>query len=136
MTCKCGCGLEAPPGATFASGACRSRHWHQRHPKVDLGNVPPEEAARARRLIEEATRAAKLGLERATIDSRFPVHHERDPRPSCRPRLDTETWEALEWLKLHDAAASLSAVVRRLVREEVERRQGELRDWNPSRRSA
>lgn len=99
LPCKCGCGEPARPSSDYASVQCSNKYrrktWDQYHPRLDLSGLPLETAERCTRLAEEAVRAGKEGLERATVDARDPVKHERDGRPSCRVRIPG-AWEMLQ----------------------------------------
>lgn len=98
--CECGCGYSARPGSRFASRQCSNKRrrmtWDEYHPRLDLSGLPLDVAKRCLRMAEEAVKAARQGLERATVDARSPVQHERDPRPSCRVRLTPAVFEVLD----------------------------------------
>jgi hypothetical protein len=122
--CKCGCAQLARPKGLYASAACRTRFFDSMHPRLDLSGLDDATRLRAERLVGEAVRAAKEGCERATVDARFPVRHERDTRAGGRVRLDAETWEILDELCAPDPdplvmqpykPLSRSALVRGLI---------------------
>lgn len=119
--CRCGCQLPARGNSQYASDACRTRYFDSFHPRLDLSGLDIEARKRAERLVAEAVRAAREGCERATVDAHHPVEHERDTRPSCRVRLDAETWLDLDALVEAECfGATRSEVVRRLVRRAFE----------------
>jgi hypothetical protein len=124
VLCGCGCGLPVAwrggkPGK-WAEDGCRQRHWNLTHPVLDLRGLSVVQAERARRMAEEAVLAAREGLKRATV-AVLPVKHCKDERPSCRVRVDLDTWEDLDWLMAFLNLPSRSAVVRALARVAVRR---------------
>jgi hypothetical protein len=133
VLCRCGCAEPARPGSAFASTQCSNKHrrktWDEYHPRLDLSGLPLEVAKRCQRMAEEAVRAAREGLERATVDARLPVQHGRDPRPSCRVRIP-RAWDKLEEMVGTEAGEdrfgiiSASALVENLIAETYERWKG------------
>lgn len=116
--CPCGCGLPVAqrggkPGK-WAEDGCRQRYWNQTHHALELGGLSVVEAERAKRMADEAVKAVREGLKRATVDV-LPVKHGRDDRPSCRVRLREEVYDDLDFLRIFFGDASRSATVARLV---------------------
>lgn len=116
--CQCGCGRPVAqrggkPGK-WAGDGCRQRYWNATHHSLDLGGLPVAGAERAKRMADEAVRAAREGLKRATVDV-LPVKHQIDPRPSCRVRVSENAWDDLDFLKVFLGLPSRSAVVEALV---------------------
>lgn len=118
--CECGCSRPAAEGSKYYEATCRPRAYRLRHPTVDLSGFDAKAAKRAERMISDAVEAAKQGLVRATIDARHPVKHEKDERPSCRPRLAPEAWAYLEALA-EDAGVPPSRLVDSLIYNEAGR---------------
>lgn len=122
--CQCGCGRPAAEGSKYASSGCRNALFALQHPRVDLSGLSPEAAKRAKRLLDEAVRAAKEGLERATVDMTHEVKHQRDERPSNRLRLSGEGWDLADLLaalwgcsRSRAAERAMAEVFGRLLRE-------------------
>lgn len=116
--CPCGCGLVVAwrggkPG-NWAKDGCRQRHWNATHHALELRGLSVLEAERAKRMADEAVKAVREGMKRATVDV-LPVKHGRDDRPSCRVRVDIDTWENIEFLRIFLGLPSRSAAVRALV---------------------
>lgn len=117
-TCGCGCGAPVAqrggkPGR-WAGDGCRQRYWNATHHSLDLGGLPVAGAERAKKMADEAVRAAREGLKRATVDV-LPVKHQIDPRPSCRVRVSEDVWDDLDFLKVFLGLPCRSAVVEALV---------------------
>lgn len=131
--CRCGCGEPARPGAAFASTQCSNKHrrktWDQYHPRLDLSGLPLDVALRCTRMAEEAVRAAREGLSRATVDSSKPVKHERDKRLSCRLRLSPTVFSIVDEMAANGWGAGLggssrSAITETMILKEYERWKG------------
>lgn len=123
--CRCGCKRPAAPGSFYfqpnGPGSCKAKFWELQHPRLDLSGVDAETCLRIKRMVEEAVRAAKEGVTRATVDASHPVKRERDARPSCRVRLDQETWDLMGEMLESEELASRSLLVAKLVGEEYPR---------------
>ncbi len=123
--CRCGCGMPVAwrggkPGK-WAKDGCRQRRWNLTHPVLDLRGLSVVQAERAKRMAEEAVLAARENLKRATVDVLPVKHGRRDNRPSCRVRLDEETFDDLDFLRIVLGLPSRSAVVRALVSAAIKR---------------
>jgi hypothetical protein len=132
--CECGCGCAARPGSRFASSQCSNKHrrktWDEYHPRLDLSGLPLDVAKRCLRMAEEAVKAARQGLERCTVDSRAPVTHQRDPRPSCRLRLSPTVFSILDEMAgdgWGGDGSSRSSVAETMILKEYDRWKGGAR---------
>jgi len=129
--CLCGCEQPVPrlpngKWAKWAKDGCRQRHWNAKNTAFDLSMLSPAKQEQAKRMMQEALKAARMGQKRATVDAERPVSHEAaaerpDTRPSCRVRLSPDTWDDLQILADIFGDKSRSAVVERLVGAAVSR---------------
>lgn len=122
--CQCGCGRPVAqrggkPGKWAVDG-CRQRHWNACHHALDLVGLSVAEVERAKRMVDEAVRAVREGLKRATVDV-LPVKHGRDERPSCRVRVSEDVWDDLDFLMIFLGLPCRSAVVEALVEVAMKR---------------
>lgn len=135
--CKCGCGKIAAPGSVYAvpggKDNCRSRLWEASRPRLDLTGLTGPQVERAKRMVEDAVAAARQGQDRATIDARHPVKHQRDPRTSRRARIRSEVWSMLEtmlgdgWCVYLDGADRRPGSVSELIELMVQR---QYQNWH------
>lgn len=81
-------------------------------------------------MVEDAVAAARQGQDRATIDARHPVKHQRDSRTSRRARIRSEVWSMLEemltddridlFLGVREAPTSASAAIEMMITRQYE----------------